>query len=67
MYIKFTVEAVDRLNGRHTILADYQTSAEARQFLRQYTTKENAGGWDTIEIYDQRGEEPERLALWVRN
>lgn len=62
----FIVEGVDTDDGSRTLLADFNNSSEARAFLNRYTSKENAGNWDLIEVYDTRGEDAERLWLWER-
>jgi hypothetical protein len=61
----FLVEGVDD-SGR-TLLAAFDNSGEARSYLTRYTSREDAGGWDLIEVYDTRGDEAERLAYWERN
>lgn len=42
------------------------TTVATRAFLSCYVSRENAGGWNLIELYDVRGEESERLAFWER-
>ena len=66
----FVVEAVDSEDGSRTELYACDTSADARAWLRGYVSKENAGNWDLIEIYDVRGCEEcggERIKFWERN
>ena len=62
----FIIEGVDTADGSRTELATFDNSGEARDFLRRYTSKEDAGGWDLIELYDVRGDDAERLAFWER-
>lgn len=59
----FVVEGVEDV-GR-TELGSFATSAAAVEFLIAYIGREDAGGWNLIEIYDLRGE-PERIAFWER-
>lgn len=63
----FKVEGVDSDDGSRTELASFDNSGEARAFLSRYVSRENAGGWDLIEIYDTRGEDAERIAFWERD
>lgn len=64
----FKVEGVED-SGR-TELASFDNSSEAIAFMRRYTSTENAGGWDLIEVYDlynfEDGEDAERIAFWER-
>jgi hypothetical protein len=60
----FIIEGVDLADGYRTQLADFDHSADARAWLRGYTSIES--GWDLIEIYDVRGEPAERIAFWER-
>ena len=63
----FIVEGVDLEDGSRTGLNAFDNSGDARAFLRRYTAKENAGGWDLIEVYDARDpENAERLWFWAR-
>lgn len=62
----FTVEAIDLADGSRTTLAEFGTSHEARTWMERYVSRENAGNWDLIEVYDLRGEDAERLAFWER-
>lgn len=62
----FVVEGVDE-DGSRTELASFDNSGEARAFLNRYVSRENAGNWDLIEVYDVRcEEESERLWFWER-
>jgi len=64
----FIVEGVDLDDGSRTELNAFDNSGDARAFLNGYTSKENAGGWDLIEVYDTRDpENPERLWFWERD
>lgn len=62
----FVVEGVDVADGSRTVLQEFASSGEARDFLRRYTSSEDAGGWDLIEVYDVRGDDAERIAFWER-
>lgn len=62
----FVVEGVDSDDGSRHELASFDNSGDARAFLSRYVSRENAGGWNLIELYDVRGEESERLAFWER-
>lgn len=62
----FKVEGVELEDGSRTLLNEYATSHEARTFMERYVSKEDAGGWSLIEVYDTRGEDAERLAFWGR-
>ena len=61
----FHVTAIDT-DGSETILAEFDNSGEAKEFLRQYTSKEDAGGWDLIQVLDTRGDCAEILWVWER-
>lgn len=63
----FIVEGVDLDDGSRTELAAFDNSAEARAFLQRYISREDAGGWSLIEVYDTRGEDAERLWFWERD
>jgi hypothetical protein len=64
----FVVEGVDAEDGSRTELHATDNSGEALRWFRGYYAKENAGGWDLIEVYDVRDiENPERLAYWERD
>lgn len=63
----FKVEGVDSDDGSRTLLAEFDNSGEARAFLTKYTSSENAGNWNLIEVYDTRGEDSERLWFWERD
>ena len=62
----FIVEGVDTADGSRTELVAFDNSGEAQAFLQRYTSKENAGNWDLIEVYDVRGEDAECLWVWER-
>lgn len=62
----FIVEGVDGDDGSRTLLQECDTSGEAREWLRGYVRDGNAGNWDIIEIYDIRGDDAERIAVWTR-
>ena len=62
----FIVEGVADDDGARTLLMDFDNSGEARAWLARYVSRENAGNWNLIELYDVRGEESERLAFWER-
>lgn len=61
---KFIIEGVDLSDGSRTELAAFDNSSEARAFLNRYVSRENAGNWDLIEIYDTRGVDAERIGFW---
>lgn len=48
----FKVEGVDTDDGSRTELASFDNSGEARAFLYRYVRREDAGGWNLIEVYD---------------
>jgi len=58
------IEGVDVKDGSRTELATLSHSSEAKAWLAKYVRSENAGNWDLIEIYDTRGEYPERIGYW---
>lgn len=62
----FVVEGVDTADGSRTELESFDSSGEAREWLGRYVSREDAGGWDLIEVYDVRGEDAERIAFWER-
>lgn len=62
----FIVEGVDGDDGSRTPLHECDTSGEARAWLRGYVSDGNAGNWPLIEIYDVRGDDAERIAVWER-
>lgn len=63
----FTVEGFDAKDGSHTELAGFASRAEAIEWLRRYASKENAGNWDLVEIYDVRDpEDVTRVYYWDR-
>lgn len=62
----FIVEGVDGDDGSRTPLYECDTSGEARAWLRGYVSDGNAGNWPLIEIYDVRGDDAERVAVWER-
>lgn len=62
----FVIEGVDVADGSRTVLQECASSGAARNFLRRYTSSEDAGGWDLIEVYDVRGDDAERIAFWER-
>ena len=64
--VPFIVEGVDTGDGSRTELASFDNSGEARAWLRRYVSREDAGGWSLIEIYDTRGDDAERIAFWER-
>ena len=63
----FVVEAVDENDGARTVLYESDSSADARDFMRRYVSRENAGGWALIEVYDVRGDDADRIAFWARD
>ncbi len=62
----FKVEGVETEDGSRTELGAFASSGEAGAFLSSYTSREDAGGWNLIEVYDTRGADAERLAYWER-
>jgi hypothetical protein len=52
------------LDDSYTVLHEAESSSEALQWARAYISKENAGNWPVIEIYDVRGEDSERVWFW---
>lgn len=60
----FIVEGVELDDGSRTLLQECDTSGEARAWLLGYVRDGNAGNWPLIEVYDTRGEPPERIAFW---
>jgi hypothetical protein len=68
----FVIEGVDENDGSRTELESFETSYQARDWLRNYTRRLDddgaCGGWHLIEVYDTRNEdEPERIAFWAKN
>lgn len=61
----FVVEGVSE-DASRTMLFEHGSYSEAVAWVRRYVRTENAGGWDLIEVYDTRGETPERIWLWER-
>lgn len=62
----FIVEGVDGDDGSRTTLHECETSGEAREWLRGYVRDGDAGNWPLIEVYDVRGDDAERIAVWER-
>lgn len=62
----FIVEGVDTDDGSRTPLYECDSSYSARQWLNGYTRDGDAGNWSLIEIYDVRGDDAERIAVWER-
>ena len=62
----FIVEGVDCADGSRTELHTADNSGEARAWMRGYVVREDAGGWDLVEVYDVRGDDAERLYYWER-
>ena len=62
----FIAEGVDGDDGSRTTLHECETSGEAREWLRGYVRDGNAGNWPLIEVYDVRGDDAERIAVWER-
>jgi hypothetical protein len=52
------------LDDSYTVLHETTNSTEAIRWARAYIEKQNAGGWNILEIYDVRGEESERVWFW---
>ena len=64
----FVVEGVDCADGSRTVLHTFPSSYEAVDWMRRYVSKENAGNWDLIEVYDVRDpENAERIRFWRRD
>lgn len=61
----FKVEGVED-DGSRTTLQECDTSSEARSWLAGYVKDGDAGNWDLIEVYDTRGDDAERVAVWER-
>lgn len=62
---QFTVVGVD---DSYSTLHECDTSAEALRWARDYISDDpDHGGWDRIEIYDERPEPAERLWVWERD
>lgn len=62
----FAVEAIDLEDGSRCELASFDRCSEAVEFLNRYVSRENAGGWDRIEVVDLRGEIGDTLMVWER-
>lgn len=62
----FQVIGVDTDDGNATVLNEFTNSGEAREWFRRYISKEDAGGWNRIEVIDTRGECAETVWLWER-
>ena len=61
----FEMRGVDAA-GTETVLGSHASSGEGREALLRYTSREDAGGWDEIVVYDCRGESDEPLYRWER-
>lgn len=58
---EFVVYGVD---DSYTELSRHSSSYQAREWMLRYVRNEGAGGWHRIEVYDERGEDHERLFVW---
>lgn len=58
---EFVVYGVD---DSYTELSRHSSSDRAREWMLRYVRNEGAGGWHRIEVYDERGEDHERLFVW---
>jgi len=60
----FHVIGIDEDDGNATILEQFDNSADARQWMNRYVSKENAGNWKHVEVIDTRDECAETLWRW---
>jgi hypothetical protein len=60
----FHVIGIDEDDGNATILEQFDNSGEAREWMKRYVAKENAGGWNRIEVIDTRDECAETVWRW---
>lgn len=60
----FHVVGIDEEDGSATLLECFDNSGEARDWMRRYVSKEDAGGWKHIEVLDTRDECAETLWRW---
>lgn len=65
--IAFVVEGVEPSDGSRYLLQEFTNSTEAVAWMLRYCAKENAGGWDRIEVYDVRDPDHGELVNgWTR-
>jgi hypothetical protein len=60
----FKVVGVDENDGTTTVLEEFDNSAEAKAWAREYVSKENAGGWKQVCVDDRREECAETIWKW---
>ena len=68
----FHVIGIDEGDDSATVLAEFTNSGSARNWMKDYVAKENAGGWNIIEVIDTRGTEDgegcaETVYRWERD
>lgn len=63
----FDVVGIDMEDGSATALMAFANSSEALEWMRRYASKENAGGWDMLQVLDTRGECHETMFTWERD
>lgn len=61
----FDVVGIDE-DGQHTALMAFASSSEAREWMLRYASRENAGGWNELQVLDTRSECAETMFVWER-
>lgn len=60
----FHVVGINDDDGNETVLHETSNSGDARVWMNRYVSKENAGGWNHIQVIDTRDECAEAIWRW---